>query len=431
MIEPKGFIKDFSSFILKGVPCSESWAELVATTGLASVAGRNTYISTDIGPLRLNLYAVTIGPSGISYKTTPLKYYLLPALISAGDIAKESNGHNFDVILPCGFSSEGMIEYLDEYRSSGLILRDEFTTLLKDSRSKSYASDLCEILSQFYDGTILKRYTRKAKLDHVKKCYINLIGTTTPYFYRIINNEFFIQGLGNRILYDLYPRNNHVEKVKASIFYDVDKHKTRQDRIAEFADDLAKWLLLRQARDDLMVVPSEDASQMLVAFTNKNNNVSSEKYADNPLDLQASYQHRMSAKAYKLSSLHAISRNIDNENVLTDDICLMEEYDAKWGINRAMQFLSNFEQMMEEQHILGARAEEVVTKEPIYEKVKYILKQNGGKMKKGDLVREIGRDWDDAGKIIQTMIMREEIQIVKGKSSGGRPPKMVKLRDFS
>ena len=78
----------------------------------------------------------------------------------------KQNNEKIDLILPNAGSTEGFGEFLNQTGKCGCIIRDEFTTLIKDT-NKKYLKDTLEYLSLLYDAGTIKRYTRKKKLENV------------------------------------------------------------------------------------------------------------------------------------------------------------------------------------------------------------------------------------------------------------------------
>jgi len=335
-LKPKGFIGEYADFLLSNVPTSKEWTEDLATSVLSTVLGSERFVSTRIGRLRLNVWHIFVGPSGLSYKTLPLKDYVSKTLIKVGELTGE------DVILPSSFSMEGMVEYMSQRHSQGIIIRDEVSTLFKETKGKSYAVDLIEFMSQMYDGTVLKRFTRKAKLEEVLRCYVVFLGATTPYLYDVIEPTVFVQGLGNRILFDLWG--GSVKTFNGDeLFYDVSSDSDRESRIEGFAEGLADL----SAMEGYFLSPEPDkASKRLAEFKANKDLKANTLYKEDPSDLRSSYLVRAGEMAIKLSGLHAVSRSwrgLPKSKI--PEIPIMPE-DVDWAIAKVERHIESFEEFL-------------------------------------------------------------------------------------
>jgi len=410
-LEPQGFIGEYSKFITSRVPTSKDWAESVAIAMLSTCCRPDRIIRTKIGKLRLNLFHLVIGPSGLSYKTVPLKDYCLPTMLEVSKKLK------YNTILPSGFSIEGMIEYLDKVQNVGIIIRDEFTTLFKEFYHKKYLSDEMEFLSQLYDGLMQMRYTRRAKLDHVVSCYVNLLATTTPYLYRVMKPDFFIQGIGNRILYTLFDGND-VPKCSFEELFPLPESDELDDKIALFAESLAKiW----KEGNPLRIHPNKAAGKLLAEFKYKMESEAMQRQRKDPYDLQYSYLHRLPEMTIKLAGVHSISRCYKEE---FRAVHVLNEYDAKWAIAKAERHLEYFREMLNRWAMVTVE-EPVRTQRPDFEYAKLVLSRLGGKATHTQVIRYTGWSGDKVRNVMNTLSQAKVIKIYKGESSAKGGPKPV------
>ena len=171
------------------------------------------------------------------------------------------------------------------------------------AEKKDYNIDLIEFLSQLYDGTVEKRYTRKAKLEQILGCYICFLGATTPYLYEVLDADVFIQGLGNRIMYD-YWHGRVKEYSEKELFFDPRDDSKRYERIDEFAENLAKL----QQMYVYILSPDGGSAKVLTSFYNKTHEMANKLYNKSPFDLRASYIARCGEFAIKLAGIKAVSR---------------------------------------------------------------------------------------------------------------------------
>lgn len=334
--EGKDFIEQVTDFITASTKTKREWAECVATSMLSTVMGPHRYISDIMGKLKLNVWYMCLGPSGIAKKTIPLNNYLFPIIARVGPGEK--------LILSNRFSMEGFIKYFPK-DGMGSIIRDEFTGLLKESKSKDYVVDMLEFLSELYDGTVQKRATVKHKINQIKRCYITFITATTPYLYKVMRPEFYTQGTGNRILLELFDidmvddsRYNHEEVFQGRVF-----DKKRGDFIYETAE------ILNAIRgcNARIFTPDDEAGAEWTAFEYQCRKGSIISCKRNMYDLHYTYLSRSAEMALKLSGIYSISRNWDR--ILMKDapkIQVIEEVDMIRAINKSKHHYRQFCKML-------------------------------------------------------------------------------------
>jgi len=333
------FIEDFKNFILEYVPTDERWAEAMAITVLSTTVGRKRVILSKIGDLHLNVWHLMVGPSGLAYKSAPILYFTLPTL------AEFSKLINYPVIMPSRYSIEGFIEYMTQGYNWGCIIRDEFTALFKEVTSKQYLADAMEFMSELYDGMIQKRYTKKAKLEEVVDVYVVLTAATTPYLYKIMKPEFFMQGTGNRILYIIYRgKKRKLEANADEFFYGLDKRHDRLEKVQEFAKKLAD---LHKSMVTYLS-PIEEAGEMWIEYKIEREDIAERRFRKDMYDITYSYIVRMPEMALKLSGLHALARTYEVLPKSNLDTLIISEEDMNWAINKINQHYKEFERMLEQ-----------------------------------------------------------------------------------
>lgn len=331
------FIDEYKNMILEGIPTHEDWAEAISITMLSTALGPERYLPTMIGKLKLNVWYLTIAPSGIGFKTAPLKYFAFPTLAKITEIL------DYPMIMPNRYSLEGFIEYLKKGYTTGCIVRDEFTSMFKES-GKQYLTDIMEFLSELYDGAVQKRYTRKSKLEEVKNVYITFIGATTPYLFKIMKADWFMQGTGNRILFIIYERTGREnETIKSDDFFMPQRLMVREQKIEKYAKILAKIHVSNLE----IITPNKKAGEELLKFRNEMIKKSEMLYRKDIYDLTHSYYARMPEYAFKLSAIKCASRNVDLIlNTKNLDLLMITIDDVKWALERINKHLQYFNKLI-------------------------------------------------------------------------------------
>jgi len=411
--EGEDFITQVASFISNSTKTSYNWAECVTTSMLSTVMGPRRYISNVIGKLPLNVWYMCVGPSGLAKKTVPLKNYLIPIIARVGQDEK--------LIMPNRFSIEGIIKYFPE-NGTGSIIRDEFTGLLKESRSKDYVVDLLEFLSELYDGTIQKRATITHQVNEIKNCYVTFITATTPYIYKVMRPEFYTQGTGNRILIELFD----VEAIKENscnpdeFFQGKAFDKKREDFIHEVAS------ILDEIKDcnARVFVPDDDAALEWTKFENECTQVAKSTYKKNMYNLHYSYLARSAEMALKLSGLYTVSRNWDR--FLIDDapdLAIILKSDMMRAIKKSKHHYQQFCKMLEQ----WRSRPELKTFSTLHEQADGVydkLRQSPKPLTWTELRRAFG--WDDYNwrNVLKFLHDTQKIRVTFGDSTqkGGRRP---------
>lgn len=415
------FIEEYSDFLLSNVPTSKEWAEDLATGILSSVMGPNRYVSTRLGNLRMNVWHVFIGPSGLSYKTLPLKDYVTETLIKTGELLGK------DLLLPSSFSMEGMVEYLKEHSNQGLIVRDEVSTMFKEiAGGKPYLSDGIEFSSQLYDGTIQKRFTRKAKLEEVQHCYVSFLGSTTPYIYDIVERFIFIQGLGNRLLYDLWEGKGGIKTYNGDeLFYDSGQDQARKKKIEDFAQGLAK---LNKMAGFFVSPEPERASHKLANFKKTMDLEAKRLYDEDPFDLRSSYFSRAGEMGIKLAGLKAISRSWKTLPSSKIEEIIIIPKDVGWAEDKVNRHLRCFDAF------LGKWEVKPMTPKPISHRfskeafVACVKNSKDGIIRQMELIHRLGwylsQSYYD---LVKTVVLEGDVKPLSEEEIE-RLPKDVKIR---
>ena len=214
-----GFIDEFKDFILDRTDTSPDWAEAIGTSLCSTAIGSDRRLATIMGSIKLNVFYIMIGPSGIASKSVPINQFARPILTEYNELVGYDS--NMDppqtCMFPGHFSIEGILQYLSNPDTihSGILMRDEFTNMFADSH-KQYMGGIIEFLSELYDGHLNARYTRSTKLEKPTNVYATILAATTPYIYKVMTTDFFVQGTGNRVLWVLWDKQIRRKTFKSS-----------------------------------------------------------------------------------------------------------------------------------------------------------------------------------------------------------------------
>jgi len=335
------FIEDLRDEIVTNIPTHPRWAEAIAVTLLATAAGPNRYVPTCMGNIKLNMWYVAIGPSGLGYKSLPLRTYARPILW------KLSEKIDYELILPEYFSVEGLIEHLAEGHCYGCIIKDEFAEFVK-ALNKDYLSDSQEFMSKLYDGDPVMRRTKKGGLEVVRGSYICFLGTTTPYFLTLISEDWFRQGLGNRIIYIYYSEEDYnIERemkiFRSERFFSEDQPLIRESKIEDYAEALLKLYKSKVTT----ICPDPDVHEEFVELITKLREEAWKRYNVWRFDLLHEYYARLHIHAIKLAALKELSYFIDTIEKYPSQIMPITKESWKWALSRIKSYLKYFKEIYE------------------------------------------------------------------------------------
>lgn len=291
-----GVIGKMEQFIQRRWNVGPMWARAIPSS-LVSVAGHNVILYDEEGGVTTCIFVLWVSPSGTS-KT--------PTLIPVRKILREFNP---DLLAPAKFTPEGFTEWVTGGKEesiahpNNIVIRDEFSVLLKEKKGHLYMSAILEYLSNLWNGYIEGYYTRSHGFEGDLDVFVTMLAAGSDDFLANMEEEFFTQGLGNRILWNDEPPPPAVKRDAGKYFYegdlsfDPDQFSLKNDVIG----------MLKRIEEVKEVFIQEDAAQIFVNFkysiecTRKANPTHEES-------LVYSYMVKQSLNALKLSMVYALAR---------------------------------------------------------------------------------------------------------------------------
>jgi hypothetical protein len=163
-----------------------------------------TNFRTKKGYVTPHLYIILVAKSG--YNKTPL-IKLMKRII---------RNWNKKALSVTKFTTQGLSDYISGREavkdkdgniikeailphSSITMVRDECTRTFKDA-SGHFRTDMLEFLSEAHDDEYEGDVTRSGGLNEGGKVYLNYLGASTEYLFKVLPNDFFMQGLGNKFV---------------------------------------------------------------------------------------------------------------------------------------------------------------------------------------------------------------------------------------
>lgn len=198
-----GIIGKWQSFLTRRYGTGPMLGKAVGSV-LVSTALDQVVIKDKHGDMKPNIYVLNIARTGLGSKT--------PVVNRMRPVIKEFNSM---ALGPSKITPESLPRFLkgkmigdDEQSESKIeprthftILNDEVSRLLGDIKMKTYMAGTEELLSKGWDGYIESYYTNKRGFEGDVDVYISMYGAGSYYFLKLLDDAFFIQGLGNRVLW--------------------------------------------------------------------------------------------------------------------------------------------------------------------------------------------------------------------------------------
>lgn len=201
----KGIIGRWESFFRKRYGCGPMWSRALGTF-IVSCALENAVLQDKMGDVRPNIYIVDIGRTGLGIKS--------PTVNRVVDAIRSFDAN---IIGPSRFTPEGLVKYVtgakakkdskgetvdegEEGHRNFVIINDELSRILAD-RKREHMSGNDETMSEVWDGYLPPYRTVGRGKEGGVHVYASLLGASSYWFLTLLDEYFFMQGLGNRILW--------------------------------------------------------------------------------------------------------------------------------------------------------------------------------------------------------------------------------------
>ena len=306
----EGIIGRIEHFLLRRYPIGKMWARAIATS-IVSVSLSQITLEDKWGEVKANVWFANVAKSGLGYKTPLIRF--------ARKIVAEFNK---EVFAPPKFTPEGFTEWVIGVRKKKpkdgeeerqtikkhyvcFIIRDEWTKLLGETRQKYLI--MKEYLSELWDGWIEGYYTRKYQYEGNVPVYVVLLSASSDLFFDLLDEAFFKQGLGNRILW-IIEDNPEPKKLDPKDFFFAfgvkdEEFTTLLDRVVEDLRTLAYTTTLAFIHEGAAELWTEYQHECAVR-------------AHKARALVGSYEVKQPLNALKLSVIYAASRLDIHESII-------------------------------------------------------------------------------------------------------------------
>jgi len=391
---PSGFLTDMMNIMIEKIPRINKAFAFQCSESLLSSCCFNIKTLDAEGDVYIVIWNMSILPSGLGVKSLPIKHWVIPIMkkVQEKDPTHPLMISHFNVESHIKFmnwhSHEVYNEETKEYETVqakgnvGLIPIDEWTQIQKGFQTKDYMSDVPEHLSEVYDTSIGNRVTITHGFQTVDKCIKAFLSATTPFVYKVWNEDFFVQGLGNRLDYVVVEESGEEKIINHEEFFRRIKH---EEILEPFAIRLRNLI-----ESPINLVWLDDEAQKFWVNYEKGTRDRIKKLESR--DLKRAYLARQAEKVLKRAALYTVSRNmrLDSGILSTDEENLGrfpedtpgELICSKDDLNLAIQsqefYFANFCKMLENWRSGRRRAEyAILTDETIRDTISAIIQREG------------------------------------------------------
>jgi hypothetical protein len=273
-----------------------------------------------------------------------------------------------DLVGPSKFTSEALITYLEK-QPNMLIAGDEFTKMFKGTIRKDFLVDNMEDLSRLYDSDPDKVVTQARAIEYPEDAHVNFVSATTPYIFKFMDEDFFRQGTGNRILWILMdevevPDEEELAvEIMEDMFLSSEEYENMKSQLQGIADML---IFLRERLPEGLILPNFDSIALISKYMANCRVRTIERYNMDKLSVIPSYIKRMEENCIRLALTHCISRyaweGYNDEHWLAPDRMEINTVDAEWAVSKMRRHESHFWNLLEMAREYRERKEEETDK---------------------------------------------------------------------
>ena len=376
----------------------------VASYWIAStLLGRYASVQTSYTTIIPNVWAIIIGPSRVTRKTT--------AMYMAERIIREINK---DMIFPASFSPEAIYEELSSVKDgeARAWVKDEIGGFFK-ALDKNYMRGTRELLSSLYSGRGETRVLRKERFVIPDRIYMTVIATmpTPPHNY--FSDEDFTSGFANRFL--LVQR---LERDGRTIpIMGADSNASliaREELIEQYKALIAKY------RDKTLIINFDyESTNILTEFEKRVDEEIIQLEKENPNSLFKSYISEMPTYLIKLAVLRKISDPA--QEVLDNRITVVNKEHVSTALKDLQEFIESAKEVIKDVEE-GVHSEPAVSEEKSLTRLYNIIEQgeeNGRTKTEIMLKMQLGSK--RVNELLVTLVEQGKIVMIRCDENRGRP----------
>lgn len=184
------FIDEYVSWGQESTDAPPQYHEISSFILLSTLLSGSIYLPTSAGTIKPNLWALVLGESSITRKTT--------CMSMARDVIDFIDK---DILFATDGSSEGILTGISGRPGrTSMFYRDEVVGLFKEIGGKQYLAGLTQMFTQLYDGHTIARKLRRETVIATDPVFIFFGGGIKDQLTATIDDEFIYSGFLPRFL---------------------------------------------------------------------------------------------------------------------------------------------------------------------------------------------------------------------------------------
>jgi hypothetical protein len=299
-----------------------------------------------------------------------------------------------------------------------------------------------EQLSRIYDCDVDRTSTIRGGDEYPEDTFQNFASATTPYIFTMMDETFFLQGTGNRILWLI----DLIKEAIKDIDKDVDENAVNffyslggLEKDTQYTDTMVhKLMRIRMLKEGLVQV-NIVASAILYRFRDECYNQSVGIFNKNNLDIESSYISRLAENSMRLALIHCIGRKVNKTDSIEVDGCLVQsdtdghlianvkdvegvtdfqiiEEDALWAVDLMKYFHQSYLDMWK----LSSTTRPITSKtyKNDYDRIASVIEKKDGRATFRQIKDRTAIE--DLQKLLDSMIQMHRIRLSTEKNNSGQ-----------
>lgn len=233
------FVDRYVDWVASRTDASSTYSRTLGYLLLANVLGNMAYIPTTFGNTKLNLWALILGETTLTRKTTA--WSMCSAVTAEVELQQDMK-----IDVGSDFSSEGLTKVLgDRDNMVSLVWRDEIQGFFKEMFTKNYMAGTVERLTDLYGGRVAvsMRATKGGSQNNRANIVFNLMGMgIEEETAEVLTTKNFRSGFLTRFLWCIADSPELTrEKIEVTM-RDETGYRGTDPKVIEFAKELGAIL---------------------------------------------------------------------------------------------------------------------------------------------------------------------------------------------
>lgn len=222
---PESVIDNYKEWAVQATDAVEEYHEVACCILLSCIASSGLYLSMSFNKFYPNLWALILGDSTLTRKTTAMNM----AMAFVADIDR-------DVVISTGGSTEGILTQLaGRANKVSVFARDEVAGLIDEMNNKSYLAGMSETLTRLYDVPDFHTHTlRKEQIVISNPLFVFFGGGIRDKMYTSLNEQHVMSGFLPRFL--VVGGNADFDKIRPAQLLAPGLGEVRRQLLDKFTD---------------------------------------------------------------------------------------------------------------------------------------------------------------------------------------------------